>query len=567
MIKIPGHENFIKIELINKGWSEDKKYCVTTAGGTKRLLRISPMERYEHRKKLHEMMKCVSVLGIPMCQPIDFGICDDGIFSLQSWIEGEDLENILPFLSETEQYVLGLQSGEIIRKIHSIPAPETQEDWATLFIRKTDCKIKKYHECGIRFEGDAAVIQYIEQNKSLLENRQQTLQHGDYGVSNMIYAEKKVFAIDFSFDYGDPWQDFESIRWAVDKSVHFATGMVNGYFSNKVPEYFWKLLKLYLAESCFHNLVWSVGTSSKGQIDTTLRQIKDVQNWFDGFQNVEPTWYLKDFYIQYIDGVPYKLKSPFDFSFLSKYGKVFKVFDDQDGGNVCFGAEKDGKRYFVKFAGAPQARYDGKVEDAIARLKASVKVYQDIGNHPGLIRFIGSEEIGGGFAVLFEWRNALGMARMYPLNHRRFMALPIEKRIRVFEEILTFHAFICGCRYVAIDFYDGSIMYDFENEKTVICDIDFYQKVPYRGEMGLWGSSRFVSPEECKQGEIMDEITTVYTMGATAFCLFADSDRSFEAWPLGQNQYDVIKKAVSDERENRQQSINQFIKEWEAAKA
>ena len=104
--------------------------------------------------------------------------------------------------------------------------------------------------------------------------------------------------------------------------------------------------------------------------------------------------------------MPYKLKSPFDFSFISKYGKVFKVFDDQDGGNVCFGTEKNGKRYFVKFAGAPQARYDGKIEDAIARLKASVKVYQDIGKHPSLIRFISTEEIGGGFAVIFEWTDA-----------------------------------------------------------------------------------------------------------------------------------------------------------------
>lgn len=28
-----------------------------------------------------------------------------------------------------------------------------------------------------------------------------------------------------------------------------------------------------------------------------------------------------------------------------------KVFDDQDSGNICFGTEKDGQRYFIKFAG------------------------------------------------------------------------------------------------------------------------------------------------------------------------------------------------------------------------
>ncbi len=100
----------------------------------------------------------------------------------------------------------------------------------------------------------------------------------------------------------------------------------------------------------------------------------------------------------------------------------------------------------------------------------------------------------------------------------------------------------------------------------MICDIDFYQKMPYRGEMGLWGSTRFVSPEECKQDEIMDEVTTVYTMGATAFCLFTDSDRSREAWPLSEAQYTIVKKATNNKRDERQQSVKQLITEWDASK-
>ena len=79
----------------------------------------------------------------------------------------------------------------------------------------------------------------------------------------------------------------------------------------------------------------------------------NVLRWFENMNNTIPTWYRKDFYIQYTDGVPYKLKASFDFSFLSKYGKVFKVFDNQDSGNICFGVADGDKRYFVKFAGAP----------------------------------------------------------------------------------------------------------------------------------------------------------------------------------------------------------------------
>ncbi len=42
--------DFISKEPITKGWSDDKKYCVTTADGTKYLLRISPPEQYDKKK-------------------------------------------------------------------------------------------------------------------------------------------------------------------------------------------------------------------------------------------------------------------------------------------------------------------------------------------------------------------------------------------------------------------------------------------------------------------------------------------------------------------------------------
>ena len=34
------------------------------------------------------MMKKVALQNVPMCLPIEFGICDEGVYSIQSWIEG-----------------------------------------------------------------------------------------------------------------------------------------------------------------------------------------------------------------------------------------------------------------------------------------------------------------------------------------------------------------------------------------------------------------------------------------------------------------------------------------------
>ena len=333
-------EKFIKSEPITKGWSEDKKYCVTTTDGTKYLLRITPISRYEVRKSLFATLEQVAALDIPMCVPVEFGTCDDGVYSLQSWIDGVDLETVLPLLSETEQYILGLKSGEIIRKMHSIRAPNTQEGWESRFNRKTDMKIKKYQECGLRFDGDEHVLAYIEQNRDLLKNRPQCFQHGDYHVGNMMLerGEKPLTEalkiIDFDrYDFGDPWEEFNRIVWSAAASPHFATGQLRGYFGGEPPIEFFKLLAFYIASNTLSSIYWAVPFGQSG-LDTMMKQAQDVLEWFNNMQNPVPTWYLKDFYVQWVDGIPYKLKAPFDFSFIGKYGKVFKVFDNQGSGRM-----------------------------------------------------------------------------------------------------------------------------------------------------------------------------------------------------------------------------------------
>ena len=152
--------------------------------------------------------------------------------------------------------------------------------------------------------------------------------------------------------------------------------------------------------------------------------------------------------MQEIDGVPFKLKSPFDFSFLNKYGKVFKVFDDQDSGNICFGTEMDRERYFVKFAGAPTERRSITPEVAVTRLKETLSIYQDL-QHSNLLELVTAEEVGGGFALVFKWTDAVCMGRMYPTDHQRFMQLPVVDRLKVFEDIVSFFEHMATQNYVA----------------------------------------------------------------------------------------------------------------------
>ena len=269
--------------------------------------------------------------------------------------------------------------------------------------------------------------------------------------------------------------------------------------------------------------------------------------------------------MQYIDGLPYKMKAPFDFGFISQYGRVFKVFDDQDSGNICFGTEKDGEKFFVKFAGAPTEAYNGTAEEAIVRLKSTLPVYEDL-KHQNLIEFVKAENIGGGFAMIFKWAHGDCMGRNYPAEHHRFMQLSIGEKSIVFCDVLDFLDYVVSKGYVAIDFYDGSIMYDTRKHRTTICDIDLFRKRPCVNDMGrMWGSSRFQSPEEYQLNADIDEVTNVYTAGATAFALFGNYNRTRDVWQLGDAAFHVAVKAVSDDRKDRYQSIKELTEAWKLA--
>lgn len=278
-----------------------------------------------------------------------------------------------------------------------------------------------------------------------------------------------------------------------------------------------------------------------------------------------------------LDGVSFRLKEEHNFEWLRTLGKVFCVFDEQDSGNICFGVEKDGSKKFVKYAGAKTVEFPGDPEDAIARLKKAVPLYEDL-KHPYLVNLIDYFQVSDGYALIFEWFDGecLHSHWSFPPPQKythpdspfyRFKQLPIDRRLESLSCIFEFHVHVEKKNYVAIDFYDGSILYDFEKNRTMICDIDFYKNNPYINTMGrLWGSSRFMSPEEFEMGAEIDERTNVYNMGAMAFGLIGgELNRSITKWDASKELYEVALKAVEKDRKERHATVEEFFSAWETA--
>lgn len=279
-----------------------------------------------------------------------------------------------------------------------------------------------------------------------------------------------------------------------------------------------------------------------------------------------------------LDDFAIRLREYHDFNFLKRLGRVFAVFDEQDSGNICFGIDTGSGKLFVKYAGAKTIEYPGKPEDAVDRLKRSIPVYHAL-RHPSLVELRDHFEMSDGYAVIFTWFPGEYMHSHWAFtpeekyNHPdspsyRHRHLPLERRLNTLDTIYAFHEHIAQKGYVAIDFYDGSILYDFTRHLTMICDIDVYDKLPCINTMGrMWGSSRFMSPEEFEYGAVIDEITNVFTMGAAAFVLLGGGkDRSFDKWDGSEALYEVACKAVNPDRSFRYPSISAFRQAWDEAK-
>lgn len=260
-----------------------------------------------------------------------------------------------------------------------------------------------------------------------------------------------------------------------------------------------------------------------------------------------------------LNKVQFQLQEEQDFNWLRQLGAVFCVFDQQDSGNISFGIEKDGHRYFVKYAGAKPSEFSENPEDpedAIKRLKNAVPVYQSL-EHPHLIKLIDYFDTENGYALVFQWFEgeclhshwSFGGAAKYtnPKSpYYRFKKLELEKRLKSLDTIFSFHTYVESKQHVAVDFYDGSILYNFEKDETKICDIDFYRKSPSINDIGeeFWGSTRLKSPEEYELGSPIDAITNVFNLGGIAFGLLGgEMDRSFAKWDASGELYEVCSES------------------------
>ena len=89
--------------------------------------------------------------------------------------------------------------------------------------------------------------------------------------------------------------------------------------------------------------------------------------------------------------------------------------------------------------------------------------------------------------------------------------------------IYELHVELARADWIAVDFYDGCLMYDFASHELRVIDLDMYSRGPFTNTMGrMFGSTRFMAPEEFELGARIDERTTVFNLGRAAFVFLGE---------------------------------------------
>lgn len=90
--------------------------------------------------------------------------------------------------------------------------------------------------CPCRIPLQEEILDYYKSHVFLMKDRPQVFCHGDYHLGNMIVQDGRVGVIDFDRSgAGDPYDELKPFCWNVMQSEYFETGLINGYFEEKIP--------------------------------------------------------------------------------------------------------------------------------------------------------------------------------------------------------------------------------------------------------------------------------------------------------------------------------------------
>jgi serine/threonine-protein kinase len=267
-------------------------------------------------------------------------------------------------------------------------------------------------------------------------------------------------------------------------------------------------------------------------------------------------------------------------AYVARHGRVEREFSHltQDSGNVSWIVEAPEGRLFIKTAGtdaspppgapAPYFDHSGRVR----LLRNAVDLARSC-DHPALPALLNVIETPAGPMLVYraapgDLIGAPAALRADPASaYQRFANLPAVAQLSIFDTLIDLHRVLARQGWVACDLYDGCLIVDFGTLTLHVVDLDTYRRGPSRNDMGrMFGSRRFMAPEEFEFGAPLDQRTAVFTLGRLVrhFTTRLTEDAGCFDGPTGLAA--VVAQAVEPAPEDRFPTVAAFASAWRSAR-
>ena len=224
-----------------------------------------------------------------------------------SYIEGEPLKDYLSKIDKNNAYNLGKEFGLTLKKVHSIEVDVMKHHisnwhsgykWIQQDIIKntisnaTNEKALDYYKNNqdIIYQRYASSTYYCKEDGKYLfdENGNHVTEKvlsfifHDINLHSLIVADGKAHVkCPINIDIGDPFYDFKFLSLIALENESFATGIIDGYFEDKISKDFFKMLKYYTSEL----IIKEYNKSLNAEI------INKIYDSYDDFNLEIPKWY------------------------------------------------------------------------------------------------------------------------------------------------------------------------------------------------------------------------------------------------------------------------------------
>lgn len=274
--------------------------------------------------------------------------------------------------------------------------------------------------------------------------------------------------------------------------------------------------------------------------------------------------------------------------YVARHGRIEAEFSHrtQDSGNLSWIVDSDEGRLFIKTAGTDSPPPPGAATPYFDRpgrirlLRNAVELARSC-DHPALPRLLNVIESPVGPMLVYEAvaGELIGIttrpgipaaeARADPASaYQRLARLGPGEQMPIFDSLIDLHRALAELGWVACDLYDGCLIIDFSTMTLRVVDLDTYRRGPSRNDMGrMFGSTRFMAPEEFELGAPLDQRTTVFTLGRLVWHFATRLTEAADRFTGPEALAAVVARAIRPDRDDRFATVAEFASAWQAARS